>query len=757
MTRAKLLILSLGLGLSFPVSLFAQGVGSQMLHGHVPRLAKVSPDLGAMDPTQTIDLAIGLPLRNQDQLQPLLDRLYDPHSPLYRKFLTADQFNAQFCPSESDYRSVVAFAQAHHLTVTGTYSNRLLVDVRGNVSEIQQALHVNLRRYQRQDGSWFHAPDREPSVDLDTPIQYVAGLENSKVPQPAGLLKPKPQQGTGFPVGTPPHYSYLGNDFRNVYLPCLPSSVNGAGQTVALIEFDSYNKSDISNYTAAAGIVEPFLNNVVLSAGAFPGANNSEVCLDIEMSMAMAPGASVYVYEDQDGVKPTDSMLNRILVDKVSRQISCSWSFGGDANTAAFFAAYAAQGDSFFEAAGDSGAYIPADPVQTVSDPIDLTSLMTVVGGTELFTSGTGGTSVGTYTSESVWNDSLDIPTTVPTPAPNAVASGGICDGPTPVAIPTYQVPAASGATGVGASTVYRNLPDVSLTADFIEVYYTETSPSRAASDIFGGTSASAPLWAGVMALVNQEAVSLGRGPVGLANPSLYNLASDATTYANDFHDVTTGNNNYWHTSSTYPAASGFDLASGLGSPKCNLIADMALAAPTVTLTFTVTLTPTITNTRTVTPTKTPTLTITPTPTVTLTRTITLTPTRTLSPTVTNTPTITYSPTITNTPTISDTPTITDTPTVTPTVPATDGSYVYPQPATDQVNLVYLSDTDQTVRINYYAFSGQLVATLTQNAQAATPNLVTLAIGGFAPGVYFYVVHGSGGQVVAKGKFLVRR
>src|ERR1700677_10950 len=109
MTRVQFFILCLSLGPVFPVSLFAQGVGSQMLHGHVPLLAKVAPDLGPMDPTQTIDLAIGLPLRNKDQLQTLLDRLYDPHSPLYRKFLTADQFNAQFGPSEADYRSVVTF------------------------------------------------------------------------------------------------------------------------------------------------------------------------------------------------------------------------------------------------------------------------------------------------------------------------------------------------------------------------------------------------------------------------------------------------------------------------------------------------------------------------------------------------------------------------------------------------------------------------------------------------------------------------
>jgi len=181
---------------------------------------------------------------------------------------------------------------------------------------------------------------------------------------------------------------------------------------------------------------------------------------------------------------------------------------------------------------------------------------------------------------ETTWNQSPG-PATTQTPAPNAVSGGGICSGPVPLAIPTYQVPFVNGTNG--ASATWRNLPDVSMVgADLTLVYNNGTIHYCA-----GGTSAAAPLWAAFTALVNQGCAAGGRSPVGYLNPYLYDLASNTASYASDFNDVRDGsNNNYWGMNpNEYRAVAGYDLATGLGSPQCNLISDIVGQVPTVTYT----------------------------------------------------------------------------------------------------------------------------------------------------------------------------
>jgi kumamolisin len=191
---------------------------------------------------------------------------------------------------------------------------------------------------------------------------------------------------------------------------------------------------------------------------------------------------------------------------------------------------------------------------------------------------------LGTYVSETTWNDSPG-PSTTKTPAPNAVSSGGICNSSTPIPIPTYQAPFANGPSNASAS--FRNIPDVALVADNIGIY--TTSGGQTGTFSSGGTSAAAPLWAALTALINEQAGTAG--PIGLINPVIYNLASNATTYANDFHDIADGStNNYWGSApASFESVTGYDLTTGLGSPQCNLIADIAgnlAAKPSRTLDF---------------------------------------------------------------------------------------------------------------------------------------------------------------------------
>ena len=164
-----------------PHQVQAQTSGRQKLTGHLrPEWANAAP-AGTLPAAKQLNLAIGLPLRNPEALQRLLDDLYDPQNPQYRHFLTPDKFAEMFGASDADYQAVVDFAQTHGLQVTQTYSNRLLVAVSGTVKDIEATFHLRLNQYNRGDGSQFFAPDSEPSADLDTPILHISGLDDDAV------------------------------------------------------------------------------------------------------------------------------------------------------------------------------------------------------------------------------------------------------------------------------------------------------------------------------------------------------------------------------------------------------------------------------------------------------------------------------------------------------------------------------------------------------------------------------------------------
>ena len=123
-------------------------------------------------------LAIGLPLRNQDELDTLLAQLQDPASPKFRHYLSAQQFAAEFGPTEQDYQALIRFAHENGLVVTGTHPNRVLLDVSGEASEIEKALHVKMMVYDHPIRGRFYAPDREPSLDLQAKVLDIGGLDN---------------------------------------------------------------------------------------------------------------------------------------------------------------------------------------------------------------------------------------------------------------------------------------------------------------------------------------------------------------------------------------------------------------------------------------------------------------------------------------------------------------------------------------------------------------------------------------------------
>lgn len=501
-----------------------QGAGRQTLAGHVPAGVATARRLGPMSRDARLNLAIGLPLRNQGALDRLVRDLSDPESPRYRKYLTSEQFAEQFGPTESDYQGLVAFAESNGLTVRAMHPNRMILDVSGDVAAIESAFQIDLVAWRDSVRGSFYAPDREPSLDLDIPILDITGLDNYVTPRPMNVTAHSLDAGFAYALtGSGPSGLFIGSDFRNAYAPGV--KLTGTGQTIGLFELDGFYPSDVQANFKAAGLTAVPVQTVLLDGfNGAPGGGNIEVMLDIMMAAYMAPGATkIVVYEGSNW----NDVFNRMATDNVAGQLSCSWGFSPiNATTEQIFRQMIAQGQSLFQASGDDGAYSGA--IMPPSDDPNLT----VVGGTHLATSGPG----GQWLSETVWPGS----------------GGGVSK---TYSIPSYQQHVNLAA--VGGSTTMRNIPDVAMVAD-VEIFLIQNNGQPIE---VGGTSAAAPLWAGFLALANQDAAANVGGRVGFVNPAIYALGA-GTSYGGGMHDIVTGSNN------GFSAAPGFDLTTGWGTPS---------------------------------------------------------------------------------------------------------------------------------------------------------------------------------------------
>ncbi|MGA3181083.1 MAG: protease pro-enzyme activation domain-containing protein [Verrucomicrobiota bacterium] len=538
----------------FPLALLltmaSRAAERQVLTGHRPAVVAHLQPMGNVPALTRMAISIGLPLRNRQGLTNLLQQLYDPESPNYHHYLTPGQFTAQYGPTEQDYQKLAAFVEGQGLKVTGRHPNRLLLDVSGSAAEAEKAFHVKMLVYQHPtEARTFYAPDVEPSLDLDVPVLRIAGLDNYMTPRPANLgavpdggpAGPAPNAGTG------PGGSYQGNDFRAAYLPDVTNT--GSGQALGLLELDGYYPNDIADYESRAGLPNVTVTNVLLDGFlGTPGAYNFEVALDIELALAMAPGLSELIVYEAGSEGTVDSVLSRMAEDNLAKQLSSSWLWnpGDDPTADQIFQQFAAQGQSFFTAAGDVDAYTGAIPF-----PAD-NPFITVVGATSLST-----TSGGAWSSETVWNFN------------NGQGGGGGIS--TTYTIPTWQQ--GMNMTINGGSTTYRNLPDVAIVGYNVSIIYDD-----GVTNAFYGTSCSAPLWAAVVALANQQAGDYGQPAVGFINPAIYGLGQ-ATNYLSCFHDITTGNNTNSGSPTQFFACPGYDLCTGWGTPASQALIN-ALAPP---------------------------------------------------------------------------------------------------------------------------------------------------------------------------------
>jgi kumamolisin len=508
--------------------------------------------------SQSLNFDIVLPLRDRAGLDTFLQQTYDRTSPLYRHYLTTQEFTESFGPTQENYDALIRFAKASGFEVLGGSRDSMDVRLKGSVASIESAFHVTMNVYQHPtEDRTFFAPDREPSVELPFQLWHISGLDNYSIPRRA-LLKKQDVPGviSTATTGSCPQQSFCGSDMRAAYYES--TALTGAGQNIGLLEYAGFDIADVNTYyknagqTRTATVTGISTDGTSINCLANQGCDDTEQTLDITQALGMAPGVTtVYVYVGSSDT----ALLGAMSTDKpLPLQLSASWLWDpSDPQTDdPYFEKMAAQGQTYFNAAGDDGKFNsgyptwPADSAYVVS-----------VGGTDLTTKSAG----GPWNSETVWSP-----------------GGGGYWAPDDILIPTWQTAAGIITTANEGSTVYRNAPDVSANANF--TFYVCADQDGCTANEYGGTSFAAPMWAGYIALANQQAASNGDAAPGFINPAIYNLGL-SSGYDSEFHDITSGSNGF-------PATTGYDLASGWGSPNGSALITALLggsSSPNFTLT----------------------------------------------------------------------------------------------------------------------------------------------------------------------------
>ncbi len=527
-----------------------------------------APATGRLPANQTLQLDMVLQLSDPAGLQNFLKDLYDHSSPSYRQFLTPTQFTARFGPSQQNYDAVLRFAQNYGLQVVGGSRDGMDVQVKGSVAAIETAFHVGMRTYQHPtENRSFYSPDAEPTLDLPFNLWHISGLDNFSTPHPMLVNKNDYAAANGISpdqvvshatTGSGPSASYLGSDMRAAYYtPGTNPILTGTGQNLGLFEYYGTDLADLQTYytnakqTYPAGVVSLLaVDNTSTSCIKKSGCDDTEQTLDMTQALGMAPGlSSLVVYVGSTDTAIISAMTTHIPLPMT---IGCSWGWTPVDPTSLdpYFEKMAAQGQTFFVAAGDSSTWKRTNYPWPAEDPNVVT-----VGGTDLVTLG----AAQGWSSETTWVD----------------GGGGVS--PDGIAIPSWQKAAGVINSSNKGSTTLRNGPDVAANANF--TFYVCANQTTCTANSYGGTSFAAPMWAAYIALVNQQLTTSGQPLIGFLNPTIYKLNEPsgalAPAYINNFHDIVSG------TSGSYSAVAGYDLTTGWGSPNAGLISALTAATPT--------------------------------------------------------------------------------------------------------------------------------------------------------------------------------
>ena len=625
--RACLIALSLALAGTAGATPYPAG-------GHSPAAA----DLGAtaaVAANEPIGVTIALQLNNASQLEPLLESIYTQGSPQYHQFLTTQQFQERFAPTAATIATVTQHLQAAGLAVTRSATAQL--HATGSPAAIERAFGVRLHSYAvpataTAAGYEYHAPLGAPQLPaaVAAAVRGVFGLDNRPHFFPharRSTLKPQ-HRGGGQPDTPDPPGAWTVADFADWYdvNPLYHSGIDGRGRTIGIISLAAFTPSDALGYWGSLGLsFNPNRINVVNVDGG-PGAvcddcGSFETTLDVEQSGGIAPAARMQVYLAPNTNQAFIDVFAQAIDDNIADTVSCSWGewelfdslnpFGNGpiANPVTgrmtstltalndLLTQAALQGQSFFAAAGDNGAYdeqdeLPSNYTQVLSvddpaaQPFITTAGGTTLPGVQTFANPAGFT-VDVAT-EQAWTWDYLIPLCealgldplgplcgiypagtgggvsiyFPRPFYQQGVPGMVNTEPHQRLVDESQNPPALIAA-LPAGFAGRNLPDLSVNSDpdtGYAVWYTSSSSGFSVQDYWGGTSFAAPQLNGVTALLAQGT----RHRIGLLNVPLYQLLRQggATLGRNaPLRDIVEGDNWYFY------AHKGYDQTTGAGVP----------------------------------------------------------------------------------------------------------------------------------------------------------------------------------------------
>ena len=609
---AAVLSLALGtaqLAAAAPSLAASSGSTGRVAVGKAPALPKGSVSAAAPSASTKLSLDLQLDTGHASELEAYAAAVGNRDSPYYHQYLRPSQIAEYFGASSAEVASVGSALAAQGLTVGQVASDGLFLPVSGTVAQAEKAFGVTIAGY-KDAGRTFYANTTAPTVSasiagelsdvvgLDTVSYAVPHYDSTRHAEPAPAVAVSPK--TSYPVNScsaiATNYSdttlsegngyYTADEVSNAYglTPVLDGGDDGAGVTVALFELENYDPTGVADIDTCYGHSGTSVSEVKVDGG--PSAKPDEVnnvgiesALDIENVANLAPGASIIDYAGPDDASETDilNVYETIFNQDKAQVVSSSWglcevvteqqdsSMLSEEN--ALFEQAAAQGQSVVAASGDDGAtdcygtgVTADDSTLSVDDPAS-----------QQFVTGVGGTTMSGTTTfpQAVWNDCFFDDSAC------GGGGGGVSDY---WPLPSYQ----SGVTGEGytencaahATTGCRQVPDVSALADPNEAYIIEeyaSSGTHGAGEYFdtvGGTSGAAPVWAAILALADASSTCQSNGGAGFINPNLY-AAGEGSSSSSTFTDITKGNNGVPTDggSYAYPATTGYDLASGWGTP----------------------------------------------------------------------------------------------------------------------------------------------------------------------------------------------
>jgi uncharacterized protein (TIGR03437 family) len=542
------------------------------LSGNLSRRAQAQFDQGAVDPAMPmpyIVLLIQPAEAQQADLAQLLAGQQNPSSAFYHQWLTPEEFASRFGLSSADHSKVVAWLTSSGLTVKQSARGRNWIAFSGAAGQISAVLHTPIHRFQ-VDGETHYSNTAEPAVPeaLAGVIGGFLGLNDFHPRSMISRIAPAYTSGTS-------HY-LAPHDWATIYdvSPLYQAGFNGTGQSIAVVGESDVEITDIRNFRSRFSLPanDP---KMVLYSGTDPGYNGAQAegDLDLEWAGAIAPNATIYYVYGEDALAAMIYAIDQNLAPVVTVSYGgCETEFS--LNWEVILQQANAQGITVLNSSGDFGAAgcelgdMPfAENGIAVDFPAALPEV-TGVGGTQFAegagtywatTNSSGDSSALSYIPEAVWNESS---------AEGLAAGGG-------GASLFYPKPLWQTGSGVLADNA-REVPDVAFSSAIHDGYLVVYEGQ---SVVLGGTSCSSPSFAGVVSLLNQYQVSKGyqaSAGLGNINPQLYRLAQNAPSV---FHDVTAGSNAVNCAQGTadcatgsfgYPAGTGYDRASGLGSVDVN-------------------------------------------------------------------------------------------------------------------------------------------------------------------------------------------